>query len=241
MRAAAFRAPLRARGMPSHRRPGVSAAAPVDHGLIMPREPLRLREGDPLWVFGYGSIVWKVGFAYTERKICCARGWRRRFYQGSTDHRGTTAFPGRTVTLERCDPVEDPPCWGAAYRVAPEDVEATLANLEVREKQYDLRAQFDLHESADADAPVVVRDAVTWLATSDPANLNWLGEPEGGLEEMAETIANAVGPSGRNTEYLYELAEALRGIGVEDDHLYELEARVRAIETGRRGGARELP
>ena len=81
---------------------------------------------------------WKVGFAYTERKICCARGWRRRFYQGSTDHRGTTAFPGRTVTLAR-------PCWGAAYRVAPEDVEATLANLEVREKQYDLRAQFDLH------------------------------------------------------------------------------------------------
>ena len=179
MRAAAFRAPLRARGMPSHRRSGVSAAAPADHGLIMPREPLRLREGDPLWVFGYGSIVWKVGFAYTERKICCARGWRRRFYQGSTDHRGTTAFPGRTVTLERCDPVEDPPCWGAAYRVAPEDVEATLANLEVREKQYDLRAQFDLHASADADAPVVVRDAVTWLATSDPANLNWLGEPEG--------------------------------------------------------------
>ena len=114
-------------------------------------------------------------------------------------------------------------------------------SLEVREKQYDLRAQFNLHESADADAPVVVRDAVTWLATSDPANLNWLGEPEGGLEEMAETIANAVGPSGRNTEYLYELAEALRGIGVEDDHLYELEARVRAIETGRRGGARELP
>ena len=123
---------------------------------------------------------------------------------------------------------------GAAYRVAPEDAEATLANLEVREKQYDLRAQFHLHASADADAPVVVRDAVA--RDVGPGELE-LAASLRGSEEMAETIANAVGPSGRNTEHLYELAGA--AIGVEDDHLYELEARVRAT---RRGGeeAREL-
>lgn len=142
--------------------------------------------GAPLWVFGYGSIVWKVGFAYEERRVCYARGWRRRFYQGSTDHRGTATFPGRTVTLERVEEGEDePPCWGAAYRVAPEDAEAVLALLEVREKQYDLRMQLDLFEGKSPgsewsgapgeEEPVAIRGAVTWIATGDAANLNWLG------------------------------------------------------------------
>lgn len=48
-------------------------------------------------------------------------------------------------------------------------------------------------------------------------------------EEVAAQIAAAVGPSGPNREYLFNLAEAMRGIGVEDAHLYELEAMVRAI------------
>ena len=99
--------------------------------------------------------------------------------------------------------------------------------LEIREKQYDLRLRLDLHADDAPDAPVVVRGAVTYVATEDPANLNWLGEPEGGLEACAAQIAAAEGPSGRNDEYLR--SRRLRWLGVEDAHLYELEARVRAI------------
>ena len=53
-----------------------SSAGPTDHGLVMAREPLRWAPGEPLWIFGYGSVVWKVGFEFTERRIVYARGWR---------------------------------------------------------------------------------------------------------------------------------------------------------------------
>jgi hypothetical protein len=105
-----------------------------------------------------------------------------------------------------------------------------LDNLEVREKQYDLRIQLDLYVEGEGDGEPVVRDALTYIATGSAANLNWLGPAS--TEEVAAQIAAAVGPSGPNREYLFNLAEAMRGIGVEDEHLYELEAKVRDLSSG---------
>ncbi|XP_020110537.1 gamma-glutamylcyclotransferase 2-3 isoform X2 [Ananas comosus] len=94
-----------------------------------------------MWVFGYGSLIWKPGFPYDEKLLGFIRGYRRVFYQGSTDHRGTPAFPGRTVTLE---PLRGEVCWGVAYKVSKEeDKKIALEHLEVREKQYDKTLHLD--------------------------------------------------------------------------------------------------
>ena len=180
-----------------------SRSAPTDHGLIMEREPLRLAPGEPLWVFGYGSIVWKVGFDFDERVICSARGYRRRFYQGSTDHRGTPEFPGRTVTLEPCDADVNPPCWGRLPRAS----RASGRGARDTRGEGETVRQTDQAGPYDDNGDVVVRDAVTYIATGASENLNWLGEAS--IEEVAETIATAVGPSGANSEYLLNLADAI--------------------------------
>lgn len=94
--------------------------------------------GVGVWIFGYGSLIWRPSFPFVERRWGYLPGWARRFYQGSTDHRGTEQSPGRVVTLL---PEPDNVVWGIAYRIKDDDRDRVLSYLGVREQNgYDVRS-----------------------------------------------------------------------------------------------------
>ena len=139
--------------------------------------------------------------------------WSRRFWQGSTDHRGVPGAPGRVVTLV---PEPGARCWGAAYRVEAGHREGVLRALDWREKGGYQRRRVELELAGSGEAV----EATVYLATEH--NPNYLGPAP--APELAAQVQGAHGPSGSNLEYVLELARALRVLGADDPHVYELEA-----------------
>ena len=169
-----------------------------------------------IWIFGYGSLVWRPDFPFAERRAGWIEGWARRFWQGSTDHRGVPGAPGRVVTLIE---VAGAVCWGMAYRIAPAEREAVLAHLDHREKGGYRMERLALRFASGAPPA----EALVWRATPD--NPNYLGPAEAG--DIARQVRASHGPSGPNIEYVLRLAESLRVLGADDPHVFEIEALLR--------------
>ena len=84
-----------------------------------------------MWIFAYGSLIFRPSFSYLERRRAFLPGFARRFWQGSPDHRGVPGAPGRVVTLI---PDEGESCGGCAYRIDPEAAGEILTALDAREQ-----------------------------------------------------------------------------------------------------------
>ena len=163
-----------------------------------------------VWVFGYGSLVWRPDIAFREWRVARVQGWKRRFWQGSHDHRGVPHAPGRVVTLV-LDRGES--CEGVAYFVDESVAEATL-----RGSTTGRRTATNGTPSVWNSARGRVRRSRLHRAGRQPA---WLGPaPEA---DMVEQIRRSAGPSGANIDYLRELAAALRDLGIDDTHVFTLE------------------
>lgn len=180
---------------------------------------MALNSAQDIWIFGYGSLIWRPDFEYLERQTATVTGWTRRFWQGSHDHRGTPDQPGRVVTL-----IEDPTqtCTGVAYRLSAQDAKTIFDALDYREKN-----GYERLELCATTASQQQLKTITYVGTPD--NFAYLGPAS--LNELSEQIAESVGPSGANADYLFELADALRSLKVDDAHVFELEQRVRKLQS----------
>jgi glutathione-specific gamma-glutamylcyclotransferase len=163
-----------------------------------------------VWVFGYGSLIFRPSFPYAERAPAWLSGYSRRFWQGSTDHRGVPGAPGRVVTL-----VQEPQsrCWGVAYRIDEADTAAVIEHLDHREKGGYERKDVPLEVEGHGH----VSGSVYFAGSSNPS---FLGPAP--LQDIVAQIRSAHGPSGSNADYVKALAAALREANVDDPHVFEV-------------------
>ncbi|XP_074145419.1 glutathione-specific gamma-glutamylcyclotransferase 1 [Sminthopsis crassicaudata] len=190
---------------------------------LSPQPPQEDSDPPALWIFGYGSLVWRPDFDYSNSRVGFVRGYSRRFWQGDTFHRGSDKMPGRVVTLledhEGCT-------WGVAYEVRGEQISEALKYLDVREAVlggYDTKVVTFCPQ----DAPEQPLRALAYVAT--PQNPGYLGPaPE---EDIATQILACSGRSGHNLEYLLRLADFIRLCGpqAQDEHLAAIVDAVGAL------------
>jgi glutathione-specific gamma-glutamylcyclotransferase len=171
----------------------------------------------PLWVFGYGSLIWNPGFPVAEQRIATLHGWHRSFCMRSIHHRGTVEHPGLVLALDRA---EGASCAGVAFRVAPGAEAETLAALRERELISSAYLEKTLPVQID---PGTVK-ALAFVIDPDHAQYCLLDR-----EEQARIIASATGGRGPNRDYLWSTTAHLADLGIADPDLDWLAARVRAL------------
>lgn len=171
----------------------------------------------PLWVFGYGSLIWHPGFPVAERRIARADGWHRSFCMRSIHHRGTVENPGLVLALDRAEAAS---CTGVVFRVAPGEEAATLATLRDRELVSSAYLETTLPVCTDDG----MLEALTYVIDPDHVQYCQLDR-----EEQARIIARATGGRGPNRDYLWSTTAHLAELGIADPDLEWLAARVRDL------------
>ncbi|KAK5674785.1 hypothetical protein LTS10_012521 [Elasticomyces elasticus] len=209
-------------------------------------------ETEDLWLFGYGSLIWKPPPHYESPAT--SKATFAAF--GSQDHRGTPSAPGRVVTLidrQLWETLTDqhasapPRVWGAAYRIPAPHVAEVKHYLDIREingysiqytpfnKPLDMSATYQtVHSVPEAQSqhnsaiPAEIPRCLVYIGL--PSNPQFLGPQD--PQELAEHIMRSRGPSGENRDYLFQLEEALDGLSKEsvDEHVTDLARRCRVIE-----------
>ncbi|MEC9347860.1 MAG: gamma-glutamylcyclotransferase [Pseudomonadota bacterium] len=196
---------------------GLIQRLPEEARLASRDRALRAFGDDPVWVFGYGSLIWNPAIHFVERRPARIYGLRRRFCIEMPMGRGTPEQPGRMLALDRggC-------CDGIAYRIAPEAAEQELDLLWRREML------------ASTYRPVMVRchgaDGV-FRAVTFAMNRRHERFCTADFDTVARSIAVAEGFLGSCVEYLDSTRQHLREVGLVDGYLERMARRVAELRS----------
>lgn len=175
-------------------------------------------DGD-LWVFAYGSLMWRPGFDHVERVRGRMDGFHRCFCMTSIHYRGTQDAPGLVLAL---DPEAGATCEGILYRVGGDSAADVLEYL--RERELISYAYEEAWEEAVLADGRRVR-AVTYVMNQ--GHEQYCGRLP--LARQAEIIAAAAGTMGPNCDYLYSTVTHLEEMGCPDAEMQKLDALVRNL------------
>ncbi len=196
--------------------PSAAAAAAAAPGAAIPaalvvRDPeqayaeLRAHwpRGQPCWVFGYASLIWRPEFAAAERRSALLHGWHRALRMRSRVNRGSPQMPGLVFAL-----LSGGACRGFVYRLRPDRMEHELHQLWLREMPTGV---YDARVLPCRTIQGTVPALAFTLPRTSPACLHRPSD-----EELLYTLQHAQGRYGSTLDYLVQTATALRSEGVRD-------------------------
>ncbi|MEE8394229.1 MAG: gamma-glutamylcyclotransferase [Rhodospirillales bacterium] len=163
-----------------------------------------------IWIFAYGSLMWRPGFEFTGVGPALLRGYHRALCLYSIVYRGTPEKPGLVMGLDRGGS-----CRGLAYKVAAREAGAALAMLDERElatnayRRKLLKVRLDGGKTVKAHAYVIIRDHAQYA---------------GGLaqERVIEVLLQGHGPEGSSLDYLKNTVAHLDDLGIPDGPLHAI-------------------
>jgi glutathione-specific gamma-glutamylcyclotransferase len=174
--------------------------------------------GADLWVFGYGSLMWKPGFPFVEQRRAVLTGFHRALCIYSVRYRGSSRFPGLVFGLEAGGH-----CEGMAFRVAGTDVAATVDYLRDREQVTGVyRAEMRSVRLVTPERRTV--RALTFIA--NPSARQYAGKLP--FATQTRIVLASKGASGPNAEYVRNTAEHLGEMGIRDREIEQVVAMLGA-------------
>jgi glutathione-specific gamma-glutamylcyclotransferase len=178
-------------------------------------------ETGELWVFGYGSLMWRPGFDVLERVPARLKGLHRALCVLSYVHRGTPERPGLVLGLDRGGM-----CRGIAYRVAAGKRAPTIAYLRGREQvtsvYLETMRRIELEDAARRQV-----SALCYIV--DRGHVQYAGRLS--LAERVRYVRQGHGRSGPNRDYVLEAVRALEALGYRETDLHLLAERLGQHET----------
>jgi glutathione-specific gamma-glutamylcyclotransferase len=195
---------------------GYREATPEDHQATITRLLGPEEHRDEVWIFAYGSLIWKPACDFVEMRTGLVRGWHRAFCLGWNNRwRGSDEHPGLMLALDRGGA-----CKGVLYRLPPGRVNEAMVQLLEREMAW-LPSAFPPRWVNVRTGHRTVRAITFCIDRRSGRYVSGLS-----VEEIADVLATAVGSRGSMAEYLFATVQHLEQIGIHDPHLWELQSLV---------------
>ena len=180
---------------------------------------------EDLWVFGYGSLIWRPGFDYLERAPALLIGAHRALCVYSFVHRGTPERPGLVLGLDRGGA-----CRGMAFRVAAVRRTETIAYLRGREQVTHVYRESVRQVRLEQDGKPTVRALCYIVDRGHPQYAGHLS-----IEMQLHHVRQAHGQSGANRDYVLDAVKALEALGYRETELHLLAERLKGLHEAAAG------
>lgn len=170
---------------------------------------------DDLWLFAYGSLIWKPACEVDGQRLAHLRGWRRSFCLRLTRFRGTPDFPGLMMALD-----QGGSCRGVVQRLPAAQKRSRLEEV--------LRREISVKPPTNRPRWVIVKvDGIAIRAVAFTADRTGPAYAEEiSVDTTADILSRAVGHWGSGAEYLMQTVQHLEQLDIHDRYLWELQAAV---------------